>query len=92
VSFKVPVVQRPEYTIYLQDIEGTTWAHCDVHKWSPSICRRLKADANTVYELHGGPIFALNEPAGCQKHVHFLRVMGFEFVKEVDGPQFIYKR
>ena len=95
MSYKVPVVQRDDYTIYFQDIDGSTWVHCDVRNWSPAVARSLKRDADTVYGLHGGPVFALNEPAGCMKHRKFLGLMGFKFLKECEsnsGPQYIFKR
>lgn len=83
MSFKVPVCQRPEYTIFLQDIDGTTWAHCDVRRWSPSVAKRLVLDGDAVFWLHGGPLFAVNEPHGDAKHQRFLRLMGFGFFKEL---------
>jgi hypothetical protein len=95
VSFKVPAVQRQEYTIYLQSLEGATWAHCDVRKWTPEVRKKFTADANALYALHGGPMYAMNEPAGCEKHRKFLRLMGFELFREVptpNGTQYVFKR
>lgn len=96
MSYKVPVCRRPEYTIYLQDIGGETWAHSDVKQWSPSISRRLVADANAVFHMHGGAMFALNEPHGCKKHQKFLKLMGFKYLKTlplIDGGEcFIFQR
>ena len=92
---KVPVVRRPEYTIYLENFLGATFAHCDVKTWTPAIAKRLKADGDAVYGLHGGPLFALNEPAGDEKHAHFLRMLGFVKFEEVPteaGIQYVYKR
>lgn len=85
MTYKVPVCVRPEYSIFLQNIEGSTWAHCDVRKWSASIARRLTQDADTIFSLHGGPMFAMNEPVGCKKHQKFLRLMGFQFLKMLPG-------
>lgn len=81
MSFKVPVCRRAEYTISLQDIEGTTWAHCDVRRWSKDVARRLRADVDTLFEMQAGPVFALNEPPGDAKHQKFLELMGFELHK-----------
>ena len=96
MSFKVPVCRRSEYTIYLQDIDGTTWAHCDVQKWTASIHKRFSADADQVFAMHGGPMLALNEPAGCFKHQKFLKLMGFHFHQKIitntGDERLIYKR
>lgn len=95
MSHKVPVVQRTDYTIYLQELEGATWAHCDVQQWSASVRRSLVSDANALYAMHGGPMYAMNEPAGCEKHRKFLRLMGFELFREVptpNGMQYVFKR
>lgn len=83
MSFKVPVCRRGGYTIYLQDIDGTTWAHCDVRQWSVSIAKRFIADADAIMEMQAGPIYALNEPAGDRKHQKFLGLMGFQFFKNL---------
>lgn len=79
MSYKTRVCGREDYTIYLQDIEGTTWAHCDVRRWSASVFRRLRADVDTLIDMQGREIYAMNEPAGDRKHQKFLRLMGFEF-------------
>lgn len=96
MTYKVPVCNRPEYTIYLQDIEGTCWAHCDVRQWSPAISRRLRADWNVLFEMQGKPVFAMNEPAGDLKHQKFLALMAFQFFKAVparDGGEcLIFRR
>lgn len=95
MSYKCPVANRDGYTIYVQDINGETWVHCDVRKWSRAVAKSLRHDTDVLYEMHGGPAYALNEPAGCKKHQKFLRMMGFEFFKEVPsnaGAQYIFKR
>lgn len=85
MSFKVPVCRRPEYTIYLQQIEQNTWAHCDVNKWSAGIAKKLIADADQLFEMHGGPWFAFQDPPGCEKHHKFLELVGFKRLKEIEG-------
>jgi hypothetical protein len=95
MSYKVTVSKRDDYTIYLQDINGTTWAHCDVRNWNHSVAKQMRHDIDVLYEMHGGPVLALNEPAGNAKHAKFLRMVGFSFFKQMDsdsGPQYIYKR
>ena len=95
MSHKVPIVRRPEYTIYLQEIEGTTWIHCDVTKWSANIARDLRRWADKLSEWQDGPIFALQDPQECQKHLKFLRLMGFMECGQIAskrGTERIFKR
>jgi hypothetical protein len=95
MSYKVPVARRADYTIYVQDINGETWVHCDVKNWGCSVAKNLRRDTDVLYGMHGGPVYALNEPAGCKKHQKFLAMMGFEFFKELPskiGTQYIFKR
>lgn len=79
-QFKVPVVRRPVYTLYLeQATEHHTFIHCDVHgRWSPRIKRELTADWATLLQLHGGPLYAIHAP-GDRKHAKFLTMFGFRW-------------
>lgn len=86
MSYKVPACRRPEYTILLQEIEDTTWAHCEVSKWSASIAKRMRADVDTLFEMQGAPVYAINEPYGDRKHQKFLELMGFHFHKDISPP------
>lgn len=83
MTYKVPACIRPEYTILLQEIEGTCWVHCDVRQWSSSVAKRLRADWDVLFEMQGRPAFAMNEPTGCKKHQKFMRMMGFHFFKSL---------
>lgn len=79
-QFKVPVVRRPEYTLYFEQATRVhTFIHCDVHtRWSPAVKTRLAQDFAALKSLHGGPILALHEP-GDLKHHKFLRMFGFKW-------------
>ena len=90
---KVPVVRRPEYTLYFeQATRDETFIHCDVYTWSPRVVRQLQADWSALLALHGGPIRALHTP-GDRKHLKFLTLFGFKPVlsfEGLDGPQEIF--
>ena len=90
---KVPVVRRPEYTLYLEQATlDETFIHCDVYTWTPRVVRQLKADWSALLALHGGPIRALHTP-GDRKHLKFITLFGFKLVtayNAADGPQEIY--
>jgi hypothetical protein len=95
MTYKVPVVEREDYTIYFQDLNGETWVHCDVRHWSPTAAKSIKRDADALKKIVGGPVYALNEPKGCKKHIKFLKMLGFRFLGELSsnaGIQYVYTR
>src|SRR3546814_16946130 len=77
-QFKVPVIRRSEYTVYLeQATRHHTFIHCVIHvRWTPKVFRALTADFAVLRGLHGGPIYALHPPED-RKHHKFLLRMGF---------------
>lgn len=80
-QLKVPVVRRPEYTLYLeQATPHCTFIHCDIHaRWSSRIKRRLTADWAALHGLHGGPFYAQHDPHD-RLHLKFLTLFGFHRV------------
>ena len=58
---KVPVVNRTDYTMYLELFEGMLWFHTDVHKWTPTIKTKYLEDLNLLQQLVGIPLVALVE-------------------------------
>jgi hypothetical protein len=97
----IPVVQRRDYYIGLEKIEGHTFIHASVFaKWSPQVKRAFQRDLETLFDLHGGPIHvATNDPHGgdYRKWAKFLTLMGFRFncmfrwVDGVERPVFTYR-
>jgi hypothetical protein len=79
-QFKVPVVRRPVYTLYLeQATRHHTFIHCDIRtRWTAKIKRDLAADFASLKSLHGGPFYALHDPSD-QKHHKFLAMFGFKW-------------
>ena len=77
-QLKVPVVRRPEFTIYLeQATRDHTFIHCTVRRpWTRDVKARLAADFAALVSLHGGPIHALHDPQDA-KHAKFLAMFGF---------------
>lgn len=79
---------RRPYVIRLEDIEDTTFAHCDVERWSVRIARQIRADFDIILRLHGGPIYGTTDrPNGgdWDKYVKFLVMMGLTFHTTVPG-------
>lgn len=81
---KIPVVQREEYTIYLERCYGFTFVHCDVHKWAKTSKKQLHTDWETLCLLHGEPIYAYHV-VGDKKHLKFLQTYGFQYVSSIRG-------
>lgn len=81
-STRVPVIIKPEYTVSFERYLGLTFIHCSVVKWSPAVRKRLMDDFLSLVYLHDDPIYAVHE-IGDEKHLKFLRLFGFKFVKQV---------
>jgi len=83
----VPVVRRPDYTIYLERAYGREWLHIDVTRWTASVKRQIKTDMDALMRLHGGPIYALNSPNGFAKRERFMQMIGLQWdcAHEADG-------
>lgn len=76
---KVPVCIRGAYTIFLERCFDRTWIHCEVRRWTAQTKRAMAQDFALIRQMQGGPIYALNEPAGCAKHQKFMRSMGLRW-------------
>ena len=60
-SVKTPVVNRQDYTMYLENFAGMLWFHTDVHKWSSEVKLKYLEDLNLLQYLVNVPIVALVE-------------------------------
>jgi len=58
---KTPVVNRPDYTMYLENFAGMLWFHTDVHKWSSEVKLKYLEDLNLLQYLVNVPLVALVE-------------------------------
>ena len=56
---KVPVVNRVDYTMYLELYEGMLWFHTDVHKWTSTVKTKYLKDLDLLQDLVGVPLVAL---------------------------------
>ena len=80
---RVPVVQRPDYTISLeQATPNHSFGHILIHGvWSKTIKRQLQDDWIALKALHTEPIYALHSPHD-HKHEKFLSMFGLRFILE----------
>lgn len=58
---KIPVVQRKEYTIYLEYAFGVHWLHTDIYKWTAGIKKQYIKELDILRNLVGTPLLALVE-------------------------------
>jgi hypothetical protein len=58
---KVPVVNRTDYTMYLEPCQGMLWFHTDVRKWTPEVKKNYLKDLKLLQHLVAIPLAALVE-------------------------------
>ena len=56
---KVPVVNRQDYTLYLELFEGMLWFHTDIRKWTSTVKTKYLEDLNLLQYLVAVPLVAL---------------------------------
>lgn len=77
-SVKVPVVNRQDYTMYLENFAGMLWFHTDVHKWSSQVKTKYLEDLNLLQYLVNIPLTALIEEDN-KKLAKFAELTGWKF-------------
>lgn len=79
-SLVVPVINSREYRVGFEHCDDITLLHCTVDvPYTPGVKRRLHRDLKTLLDLHGGPLYALEEE-GDPRHPKFLHSMRFRIV------------
>jgi len=81
-SLKVPVVNRQDYTMYLENFAGMLWFHTDVHKWSSEVKKSFIKDLDTLQTLVSVPLVALIDNTKLAK---FARSIGFKYEQPIIG-------
>jgi hypothetical protein len=81
---KVPVVLKPEYTMYLEDFNRMLWFHTDVYNWNKTIKSKFIKDLNVLQSLVTIPLAALVDDNN-KKLIKFSRVVGFVPVDILHG-------
>jgi hypothetical protein len=80
---KVPVVNRDEYTMYLENYAGMLWFHTDVHKWSSKVKPKYLEDLNLLQYLVNVPKVALVEEDN-KKLAKFGEVTGWKIIDQMN--------
>jgi hypothetical protein len=58
---KIPIVIKPEYTLYLEYWDTVYWFHTDVNVWNGRVKRMMLDDLSKMRELVTMPLRALVE-------------------------------
>lgn len=80
---RVLVCRRENYNLRFESVSGMTFSHSTIWRLSPSILKSWRRDWDTLFEMHGGPIYAMQNPTTGKPSDKFLRFSGFEFWKTV---------
>ena len=81
---KVPVVNRDDYTMYLELHDNLLWFHTDVRKWTAEVKVKFLEDLNLLQYLTRVPVIALIEENN-KKLAKFAKTIGFEFKQSLLG-------
>ena len=79
---KTPVVNRLNYTMYLEFFAGMLWFHTDVYKWDKEVKKQYLEDLNLLQYLVGTPLVALVEEDNT-KLAKFGKVTGWHQVDTI---------
>ena len=90
---KTPVVQRPDYIMYLEYALDMFWLHTDVFRWTPEVKKDYVRDLDVLQDLLSVPIYGMVDNPKLGK---FGKTIGFKFLsiyKGIDGNDYeVYTR
>ena len=84
VSYKVPIIERPEYTMYLETYEKYNWFHTDVKKWTAKIKKQYLEDLNSLQKELSPFIVSLIREDNT-KLVKFAKSINFKYETTIKG-------
>lgn len=79
---KVPVVNRVDYTMYIELFEGMLWFHTDIRKWTSTVKTKYLEDLNLLQYLVDVPLVAL---VNNDKLAKFAKTIGFKYNRPFKG-------
>ena len=90
---KTPIVNRKDYTQYIEYFNDMFWFHTDVYNWTAETKKHYIRDLNQLQSLLDAPLYALVDNDKLGK---FATKINFSYIKELlgnDGNIYkIYKR
>lgn len=78
---KTPVAVNDDYTLYFEDYNGFVFIHCDCHRWTKTVKRKMFDD---LIAIQKEDLYAIHE-IGDSKHEKFLKLFGFEYLEDFVG-------
>ena len=82
---KIPVIQNKQFVLYLEDLDGNLFIHCDIlSKWSKEVKQNLKNWFTRLTKECGKELYALHTPED-KKHEKFLRIFDFSYLYSTIG-------
>lgn len=81
---KIPVLERPEYTMYLETFKKYNWFHTDVRKWTADIKKQYLEDLNRL-QLELSPFIVALVREDNHKLAKFGTTIGFEYETTIKG-------
>jgi hypothetical protein len=72
-----------------------TFAHSTISRWNKGIMKAWQRDWNTLFMMHGSPIYALQNTAKNIPSKKFLAFAGFKLLKIIeteDGQRSVFVR
>lgn len=92
---KIPVVNRENYTMYLELYEGMLWFHTDVHRWNKEVKKKYLEDLDLLQYLNAVPLVAMLDQTD-NKLIKFAELIGFKYEQPFKGTDnkmyYIYSR
>ena len=77
IPSKVPVVNKPDYTIWLENYRNiATFIHADVYKYNKSVRQEFGEDLDKLLRLHNFPLYVLTDKDNT-KLKKFMSIYGF---------------
>ena len=83
MSVKTPVVNKQNYTMYLELFQDMLWFHTDVYKWSQEVKKDYLKDLDALQDLVGVPLVALVEEENI-KLSKFGEVTGWKVMNKLN--------
>jgi hypothetical protein len=80
-----PLVSHPEYSSVLHELRDEhdnqmLVIHMDVHKFSPSVLKRMMREFKVLRSCTNTPIFAFEPSPDDKKWEHYVELMGFSYL------------
>jgi len=82
---KVPVLDTDDFILYMEELEGNSFIHCDVLvKWNKTVKKKLQLAFSLLTKEYGKELYALHTPKD-KKHEKFLKMFNFSYLQSFTG-------